>query len=209
MLTPPGRGKGWGPGESLRISPTSIPGPGETLRARGLTLRSQMWPCPHGLLWASTHEAHTEHGRGSAAMGKEQPHSGAPCRLQMCVTKPSHLTRLLALLELPWPEQHLGLQAVPREGATSWDRAVDNSKCRCWSLLWSRPGYPAWQPSHFSETLSVRLTLEDQRKNSSRSNFSFKSQEILPSLELHLRVQINCGISEAPCSVSSSSSPSC
>lgn len=25
---------------------------------------------------------------------------------------------------------------APREGVTSWDRAVGNSKCKCWSLLW-------------------------------------------------------------------------
>lgn len=114
----------------------------------------------------STHNT-AEHGRGSAAMGRDQPHAGAPCSLQMRVTKPRHFHQspgCRLCWSCPGPSSTWGCRLVPREGVTSWDRTAGNPKCRCWSPLWSRPGYPAWQPSHFSETLSIRPALEDQRK---------------------------------------------
>lgn len=174
-------------------------------RVNGETLREEPGM---GERAGSAHST-AELGRGSAAMGRrEQPHARALCRLQMCATNPSHVQQAPGC-GLCWSCSGPSSTRGCREGETSRDGAVGNSKGSCWSLLWPRPGYPAWQPNHCSETLSTRQALEDQRKNSSRPNFSFKPQKLLPSLEVHSRVQSTCDISEAPCSVSSSSSPFC
>lgn len=130
-------------------APTAIP---------GAFVRGQIWPCPHGLLRASTHEAHTaQQGMGEAV----QPWKGAAtCQSTLKASNACNKSQ-------PSPPSSagaaLGCRLVPREGVLSWDRAVGSSKCRCWSLLWCRPGYPAWLPSHFSETV-CKTSFGDSKK---------------------------------------------